>query len=130
MATREPWEYEGVASQTTAELPCACGCGCHTSWAAANPAQGASHWPAQHYPVPTQQPAADTRPGVATTAWLQRAKSISATVLAMLIVATVGASAAHNAGAIASRIVPIMHDQPFYFDPLAVVHDVEKVINS
>ncbi len=27
-------------------------------------------------------------------------------------------------------IVPIMHDQPFDFDPLAVVHDVEKVINS
>ena len=127
MATREPWEYEGVASQTTAELPCACGC--HTGWAA-NPTQGASHWPAQHYPVPTQQPAGDTRQGVATTAWLQRAKSISGTVLAMLIVATVGANAAHNAGAVVSRIVPIMHDQPFYFDPLAVVHDVEKVINS
>jgi hypothetical protein len=51
-------------------------------------------------------------------------------VLAILIVATVGANAAHNAGAVVSRIVPIIHDQPFYFDPLAVVHDVEKVINS
>jgi hypothetical protein len=48
----------------------------------------------------------------------------------MLIVATVGANAAHNAAAVVSRIVPIIHDQPFYLDPLAVVHDVEKVINS
>jgi len=50
-------------------------------------------------------------------------------VLAMLIVADVGANAAHNAGAVVSRIVPVMHDQPFYFDPLAIVHDVEKVIH-
>ena len=76
-----------------------------------------------------QQPPSGTRQGVANTAWLRWAKSISATVLAMLIVADVGANAAHNAGAVVSRIVPIMHDQPFYFDPLAIVHDVEKVIH-
>ena len=126
MATREPWEYEGVVSQTTAQVPCACGC--HTSWAAANPAPGASHWQRQPYPRPIRQPAAGTRPGISHTAWLRWAKTISGTVLAMLIVADVGANAAHNAGAVVSRIVPIMHDQPFYFDPLAIVHDVEKVI--
>jgi hypothetical protein len=49
-------------------------------------------------------------------------------MLAILILADVGANAAHNAGAVVSRIVPIMHDQPFYFDPLAIVHDVEKVM--
>ena len=84
---------------------------------------------APHYPVPIPQPPSGTRQGVANTAWLRWAKSISATVLAMLIVADVGANAAHNAGAVVSRIVPIMHDQPFYFDPLAIVHDVEQVIH-
>lgn len=127
MTTREPWEYEGVVSQTTAAVPCACGC--HTSWAAANPARGASDWPGQHYPAPIP-PAGGTRRGIANTAWLRWAKSIAGTVLAMLLVADVGVNAAHNAGAVVSRIVPIMHDQPFYFDPLAVVHDVEKVVNS
>lgn len=106
-----------------------CTCGCHTSWAAANPALGGSHWPPAHYPVPIPQPPSGTRPGVANTAWLRWAKSISGTVLAMLIVADVGANAAHNVGAVVSRVVPIMHDQPFYFDPLAIVHDVEKVIH-
>ena len=127
MPAREPWEYEGVASQTTAEMPCTCGC--HTSWAAANPAQGGSYSAPAHYPVPIPQPPSGTRQGVANTAWLRWAKSISATVLAMLIVADVGANAAHNAGAVVSRIVPIMHHQPFYFDPLAIVHDVEQVIH-
>ena len=126
MRIREPWEYEGVVGQTTAEVPCACGC--HTSWAAANPAHGASYGQPQRYPAPIPQPAARIRPGIAHTAWLRWAKSISGAVLAMLIVADVGANAAHNAGAVVSRIVPIMHDQPFYFDPLAIVHDVEKVI--
>jgi hypothetical protein len=49
-------------------------------------------------------------------------------LLAVLIVADVGANVAHNTGAVVSRIVPIMHDQPFYFDPLALVHDVEKLV--
>jgi len=129
MATREPWEYEGVVTQTTAEIPCTCGC--HTSWAAAaNPASCGPHWPPPNYPVPIPPRPGGTRQGIANTAWLRWAKSIVGTVLVMFIVADVGANAAHNAGAAVSRIVPIMHDQPFYFDPLALVHDVEKVINS
>jgi|SRR5690348_6405147 hypothetical protein len=126
MATRETWEYDGVVSQTTAEPPCSCGC--HTGWTAANPAHQASYWPASGYPLPAQQPASRPRRAVTDAIWVRWARSIGGTVLAMLIVADVGANAAHNAGAVVSRIVPIMHDQPFYFDPLAIVHDVEKVI--
>ena len=62
MPTREPWEYEGVASQTTAELPCACGC--HTSWAA-NPTQGGVTLADPALPSSDPQPAGDTRQGVA-----------------------------------------------------------------
>ena len=65
---------------------------------------------------------------MADTVWVRCAKSIGGTLLAVLIVADVGANVAHNTGAVVSRIVPIMHDQPFFFDPLAVVHDVEKVV--
>ena len=126
MAAREPWEYDGIASQTTAEVPCACGC--HSGWPVANPAQGAPPRSAQRYPGPIRQPAADARQRIAHAAWLRWAKSISGTMLAILILADLGANAAHNAGAVVSRIVPIMHDQPFYFDPLAIVHDVEKVM--
>ena len=124
MATREPWEYAGAVPHSTAEPPCSCGC--HTSSTAVNPAYDPSHWPSQQYLVPIQQPTGRTR-----QQWLTRvrcAKSIGGTLLAVLIVADVGANVAHNTGAVVSRIVPIMHDQPFYFDPLALVHDVEKVV--
>jgi hypothetical protein len=50
-------------------------------------------------------------------------------LLAVLILADVGVNAAHNAGAVVSRIVPVMDDRPFYFDPLALVHDMEKVLH-
>ena len=128
MATREPWEYEGAVGQATAEVSCACGC--HTGWTAASSAQGGPYWPPPHHQAPIPPPPGGIRPRVANTAWLRWGKSLAATVLAMFILVDVGANAAHNAGAVVSRIVPIMHDQPFYFDPLAVVHDIEKVINS
>ena len=126
MATREPWEYAGAVPHSTAEAPCSCGC--HTGSTAVNPAYDPSRWPTQQYPVPIQQPPSRTRRRVTDTVWVRCARSIGGTLLAVLIVADVGANVAHNTGAVVSRIVPIMHDQPFYFDPLAVVHDVEKVV--
>jgi hypothetical protein len=125
MTSREPWEYAGAVPHSTVEAPCSCGC--HVASTAVNPAYDPSHWPAQQYMVPVQ-PTGRTRRRPADTVWVRAAKSIGGTVLAVLIVADVGANVAHNAGAVVSRIVPIMHDQPFYFDPLALVHDVEKVI--
>ena len=125
MATREPWEYAGAVPHSTAEAPCSCGC--HTGSTAVNPAYDPSYWLSQQNLVPIQQPTGRTRRRAADT-WVRCAKSIGGTLLAVLIVADVGANVAHNTGAVVSRIVPIMHDQPFYFDPLALVHDVEKVV--
>ncbi len=45
----------------------------------------------------------------------------------MFVAADIGVNVAHNVGAVVSRAIPFVDNRPFYFDPLAVVHDVEKV---
>jgi hypothetical protein len=54
---------------------------------------------------------------------------MAGTLLAMLIVADIGVNAAHNTGAAVSRMVPVIHDRPFHFDPWAIVHDAENVLH-
>ena len=44
-------------------------------------------------------------------------------VLAMLIAADVGVNVAPNGAPVVSRVIPLMNDRPFYFDPLAVFYD-------
>ena len=48
----------------------------------------------------------------------------------MLIAADVGVNGAHNGAPVVSRVIPLMDDRPFYFDPLAVFYDLEKVTRS
>ena len=38
----------------------------------------------------------------------------------MLIAADVGVNVAPNGAPVVSRVIPLMDDQPFYFDPSAV----------
>jgi hypothetical protein len=47
----------------------------------------------------------------------------------MFILADIGANAANNAGAAVSRIVPVIHDRPFHFDPRVIVHDAENLLH-
>ena len=99
---------------------------------------GRSH-PAQGYVGPSPQPVhvyvgASQQPTnpprrLSDSLLVRCGKTIAGTLLAVLILADVGVNAAHNAGAVVSRIVPVMDDRPFYFDPLALVHDMEKVLH-
>jgi hypothetical protein len=50
-------------------------------------------------------------------------------LLALFILADIGANAAHNAGAAVSRIVPVIPDRPFHFDPWVIVHDAENLLH-
>ena len=45
----------------------------------------------------------------------------------MLIAADVRVNVAPNGAPVVSRVIPLMDDRPFYFDPLAVFRDLEKV---
>jgi hypothetical protein len=40
----------------------------------------------------------------------------------MLIAADVGVNLAPNGAPVVSRVIPLMNNRPFYFDPLAVFH--------
>jgi hypothetical protein len=51
-------------------------------------------------------------------------------MLAMLIAADVRINEAHNGAPVVSRVIPLMDDRPFYFDLLAVFHDLEEVTRS
>jgi hypothetical protein len=73
------------------------------------------------------QPATVKRIGRSNGLWIKYGKVISGTVLAMFIAADVGVNVAHNTAAVVSRAIPFMDDRPFYFDPLGVVHDLERV---
>ena len=106
-------------------------------WTTMGPAQGQSPWAAPYYPEPAQwSPPPPVPPSPARSAgprrlsnnfWVRCGKSIAAIVLLMFVAADVGDNLAHNVGAVVSRAIPFVGNRPFYFDPLAVVHDVEKV---
>jgi hypothetical protein len=89
---------------------------------------GPSQQPVNVYVSPSQQPANRFTRSISDSFLVRCGKSILGTALAMFIVADAGVNLAHNAGAVVSRVVPVMDDRPFYFDPLAIVHDLERVI--
>ena len=100
------------------------------------PAQGRSPWAAPYYPEPAAWSPPPPPPPAARSAvprrlsnnfWVRCGKSISAIALLMFVAADIGVNVAHNVGAVVSRAIPFVDNRPFYFDPLAVVHDVEKV---
>jgi hypothetical protein len=127
MAIQQQWEYESPVRQGPMEAPC--GCGCHTVFQPVHPIYATPHRPVEGLLGSSHPGTNRSRRGFADSLAVRCGKSIVATVLAMLIVADIGVNAAHNAGAVVSRIVPVMEDRPFYFDPLALVHDVDKVIH-
>jgi hypothetical protein len=82
-------------------------------------------WPAGWSPPPPS--VNQTRTRFFGRFWLRCTKSIGATVLAMFIAADIGVNLAHNAGAVVTRAIPFAHNSAFYFDPLAVLHDLERI---
>lgn len=102
-----------------------------------SPDDGGSTWELGAQPATISQaapspPPAGRRSWAARSAgsggqWIRYGKAISATVLVMFIAADVGVNLAHNTAAVVSRVVPFMDDRSFYFDPLAVIHDLETV---
>ena len=130
-------EYQTHRGQGPAQAPCACSC--HTGRAPVDAPYGASHWAGPHdgakpqqseyYPAMPQQPAHGPTRRFGDSLLLRYGKSIAGTLLAMFIVADIGVNAAHNAGAVVSRIVPVIPDRPFHFDPWAIVHDAENVLH-
>jgi hypothetical protein len=107
-------------------------------WTTIGPADGRSPWAAPEYlqpprwnpplppPLPPPARSAATR-RLSDNFWVRCGKSISAIALVIFVGADIGDNLAHNVGAVVSRAIPFVGNRPFYFDPLAVVHDVEKV---
>ena len=149
MAIHEPWEYESDAPRAPAEPPCACRChaelapviapygaSCRTAQQEAavsrQPAENyvaSSDHPARPYAAFSERPANGPQRRSGGNLLVQRGTSIVGCLLAMFLLADVGVNIAHNTGAVVSRIVPLMPDRPFYFDPLAIVHDAEDVLH-
>ena len=149
MVSYEPWEYESHARHAPAQPSCACDC--HAGFTPVNAPYGAAHsaargdtvtsrQPAEHYPGPSdhsaqrystfsEQPAQGRTRRFGDSVLVRRGKSIVGCLLAMFLLADVGVNVAHNAGAVVSRIAPLMRDRPFYFDPWAIVHDAEHVFH-
>jgi hypothetical protein len=126
MGTRQPREYQ-THPQGPAQTHCACGC--HTGWAPVNAPYGASQRARPHDAAKPHQPAHGPTRRFSDSLPVRRCKSIAGTLLAMFILADIGANAAHNAGAAVSRIVPVIHDRPFHFDPRVIVHDAENLLH-
>jgi len=85
--------------------------------------------PVGHDSALSQPPALGPTRRIVGSLFVRRGKSIVGTLLAMFIVADIGVNAAHNTGAAVSRMVPVIHDRPFHFDPFAIVHDAENVLH-
>ena len=111
MGTRQPREDQ-THPQGPAQTPCACGC--HTGWAPVNAPYGASQRARPHDAAKPHQPAHGPTRRFSDSLPVRRCKSIAGTLLAMFILADIGANAAHNAGAAVSRIVPVIPDRPFH----------------
>ena len=124
MAIQQQWEYP-TSVRRPMQPPCSCGC--HDYSPAIHPISAAPHRPVGDLIGSPGQRANRGRRAFADSLAVRCAKSIVVTLVAILFLADVGVNAAHNAGALASRIIPMMQHRPFYFDPLALMHDLEKV---
>jgi hypothetical protein len=126
MGTRQPREYQ-THPQGPTQTPCACGW--RTGWAPVNAPYGASQRPRPHDAAKPHQPAHGPTRRFSDSLPYEAANQLLARCLRCLSWPTSAPMPAHNAGAAVSRIVPVIHDRPFHFDPRVIVHDAENLLH-